>query len=151
MATTPALATPQKLTFSLILDKHHSKLSFPPFLSKSHKLSAKFTPVAFNATPALYTHSASHKLFTPIRLSRPNSTFFQMGSHEACSSREISVKSSFSESGATSTLSQTVLGFKDSVFYFLQAIGFQIFNFIITIMIVTEALLVSNYSLSLFK
>uniref|UniRef100_A0A2N9GYK0 Plastidal glycolate/glycerate translocator 1, chloroplastic n=1 Tax=Fagus sylvatica TaxID=28930 RepID=A0A2N9GYK0_FAGSY len=33
-----------------------------------------------------------------------------MGSHEACSSREISVKSSFSESGATSTLSQTVFG-----------------------------------------
>ena len=107
------MATTQKLiTFSLLLDHHHPKLSFPPFLSKphNHKLSSKFSPVAFNASRALYTHSStSHKLSTPITVSRPSSSFLQMGPHEACSSREITVKSSVSESGGTSTLSQTVL------------------------------------------
>ena len=107
------MATTQKLiTFSLLLDHHHPKLSFPPFLSKphNHKLSSKFSPVAFNASRALYTHSStSHKLSTPITVSRPSSSFLQMGPHEACSSREITVKSSVSESDGTSTLSQTVL------------------------------------------
>ncbi|XP_075639896.1 plastidal glycolate/glycerate translocator 1, chloroplastic [Castanea sativa] len=110
------MATTQKLlTFSLLLDHHHPTLSFPSFLSSkphNHKLSSKFSPVAFNATRALYTHSStSHKLFTPpIIVSRPSSSFLQMGPHEACSSREITVKSSVSESGGTSTLSQTVFG-----------------------------------------
>ncbi|KAK9985223.1 hypothetical protein SO802_034748 [Lithocarpus litseifolius] len=108
------MASTQKLiTFSLLLDHQHPKLSFPPFLSKphNHKLSSKFSSVAFNATRALYKHSStSQKLFTPITVSRPSSSFLQMGPHEACSSREITVKSSVSESGGTSTPSQAVFG-----------------------------------------
>lgn len=134
------MATTQKfLTFSLLLDHHHPTLSFPSFLSKphNHKLSSKFSPATFNATRALYTHSStSHKLFTPITVSRPSSSFLQMGPHEACSSREITVKSSVSESGGTSTLSQRVLFSHilllclfsppfQSVFYLLQAKWFN--------------------------
>ena len=108
MATYSAI--PQTLLLSFPNHKC-SKFFLPsgfPSVSLLHTNRPKASSVAFNGVRSLLKPSDFPKSVATSRLVGFNSKFLQMGSPQACSSREVSVKSSSADNSSTSTLSKNV-------------------------------------------